>query len=452
MALLDSLIRDIDQRFGLGNKSAAFVTEIVRYMFDSDLGGFKGFIDRFEKAGFGDIAASWVAKRKENRTVSGAQLEDALGINLINRLRSQFSLAGSTVRNALGYATPKLVDLLTPDGIIPDQIPADVQSFLGSAAVRLGPMAAAGVLPEAEDSRRIGPLGWLLALLWSALLGYWALTGPKEPVVPDVAAVQPKAWLPARLALSNTDGKIEFSGVVPDEKTRTRILDQLKSVFGAPNISGKIDIDPRVGPAQWLAQLGALLRQFNLPGADLLLEGTDIKVGGWLSELDRSKLLGSLQSLFGPGFSFGFAGDKVTEAVKSASDKTLAALDALKPGYGGVDLVNALNLWVINFATDSAEIPADSRALIARAAKAINAAPGNIAIEIAGHTDTTGDSAANQTLSEARAASVRDALVASGVPAARLTAKGYGSGQPVASNDTAYGRFQNRRIEFKLRD
>lgn len=129
----------------------------------------------------------------------------------------------------------------------------------------------------------------------------------------------------------------------------------------------------------------------------------------------------------------------------------MAALTALAPGAGGPDLVKALNLWIINFATNSAEVPVDSRPLITRATQAIREAQGDIIIEIAGHTDNTGDPAANQTISKNRAESVRAALVAAGVPESKLTAHGYGSDRPVASNDTAYGRFRNRRIEFTLK-
>jgi len=72
-------------------------------------------------------------------------------------------------------------------------------------------------------------------------------------------------------------------------------------------------------------------------------------------------------------------------------------------------------------------------------------------IEIAGHTDTDGEDTFNQTLSEKRAQAVSDYLVKAGLPADRFTATGYGSTQPVATNDTDEGKAQNRRIEFMVR-
>ncbi len=292
--------------------------------------------------------------------------------------------------------------------------------------------------------------GWLAALAWAGLLGYWAWHGPEQAQdALAVAAVQPQALPVPRLALSNDDGKVQYAGVVADEKSRATILDGLNSVFGAANCSGELELDPRVGPASWLADLGALLPRFRLPGVDLLLEGNDVKVGGWLSDTERSKLLDAVKRQFGSGFSFGFLGDKTGEAVKTGADRTRAALAALRAGYGGADLVKALNLWVINFSTDSAEVPLDSLPLVTAAAQAILGAPPTVVIEIAGHTDNSGDPARNRALSEARAVSVREALVVVGVPAGRLNARGYGSDIPVASNETPAGRFRNRRIEFK---
>ncbi|CAN5280048.1 hypothetical protein BH20GEM2_BH20GEM2_13650 [soil metagenome] len=70
-------------------------------------------------------------------------------------------------------------------------------------------------------------------------------------------------------------------------------------------------------------------------------------------------------------------------------------------------------------------------------------------LAIEGHTDAVGDDAANQALSEKRAAAVKQHLVANyGVDAARLEAKGMGESKPMASNDTAEGKQQNRRVEL----
>lgn len=71
-------------------------------------------------------------------------------------------------------------------------------------------------------------------------------------------------------------------------------------------------------------------------------------------------------------------------------------------------------------------------------------------VEVTGHTDNTGADAYNQTLSERRAQSVGQYLVAQGIMPARVVTKGFGERFPIASNDNEAGRQQNRRVELRL--
>jgi len=72
----------------------------------------------------------------------------------------------------------------------------------------------------------------------------------------------------------------------------------------------------------------------------------------------------------------------------------------------------------------------------------------DLRLAIEGNTDSVGSDAMNQQLSEQRASSVRDYLAKENIPAASMTSQGFGKTQPVASNDTAEGRQQNRRVEL----
>ncbi len=74
----------------------------------------------------------------------------------------------------------------------------------------------------------------------------------------------------------------------------------------------------------------------------------------------------------------------------------------------------------------------------------------HLVISITGHTDNAGDETLNRALSLARASAVADYLVSRGVPRSQLVTAGAGSSRPIATNDTAWGRVQNRRIEFTL--
>ena len=103
----------------------------------------------------------------------------------------------------------------------------------------------------------------------------------------------------------------------------------------------------------------------------------------------------------------------------------------------------------IEFQFNKAQVSPSSLQLIAKLANIAKACK-SVQIEIAGHTDERGSVSFNQSLSEARASAVVDALVSHGVAKSRLRAVGYGELHPVASNLTKQGRAQNRRIEFKV--
>jgi len=74
----------------------------------------------------------------------------------------------------------------------------------------------------------------------------------------------------------------------------------------------------------------------------------------------------------------------------------------------------------------------------------------NFSLKLAGHTDNTGGRELNLRLSKDRAESVKAYLVSQGANASRIEATGYGPDQPIATNKTASGRQQNRRVEFTL--
>ena len=71
---------------------------------------------------------------------------------------------------------------------------------------------------------------------------------------------------------------------------------------------------------------------------------------------------------------------------------------------------------------------------------------GDIRVEIQGHTDSKGSDQYNQALSERRANSVKAYLVSQGIAESRISTRGFGESQPIATNDTAEGRGLNRRV------
>lgn len=114
------------------------------------------------------------------------------------------------------------------------------------------------------------------------------------------------------------------------------------------------------------------------------------------------------------------------------------------------EIDGALAREPIQFVTGSAEIDQKGRRLLNRlAAVAVRCLNSSVLrLEIAGHTDAQGNDQNNQILSERRAEAVRAALADRGVRSNAMTTRGFGETQPLASNNTAEGRAQNRRIEF----
>lgn len=104
----------------------------------------------------------------------------------------------------------------------------------------------------------------------------------------------------------------------------------------------------------------------------------------------------------------------------------------------------------IFFDTGKSTLRPESNAELERLVKLMKDVP-SLKIEISGHTDNTGSASLNASLSQDRAEAVVKYLTSKGVAANRMTAMGYGSSKPIASNNTADGRQQNRRTEFEIK-
>ncbi|MCC7400963.1 MAG: OmpA family protein [Chitinophagaceae bacterium] len=102
----------------------------------------------------------------------------------------------------------------------------------------------------------------------------------------------------------------------------------------------------------------------------------------------------------------------------------------------------------INFESGKSVIRNESLNIVDELYKMLNTNP-SLKIIIEGHTDNTGTKAANQLLSEQRAASLKQALVKKGIAAERISTVGYGQDKPIAGNTTEEGRAKNRRVEIK---
>ncbi|MFN4079946.1 MAG: OmpA family protein [Saprospiraceae bacterium] len=124
--------------------------------------------------------------------------------------------------------------------------------------------------------------------------------------------------------------------------------------------------------------------------------------------------------------------------------------DNIKKAVESTDQADkTLTLQYVNYETGSANLTADSRYELDNLLEALKMYP-KMVVQVAGHTDNTGDASANLTLSQQRAAGVVNYLVSKGIDASRLRAVGYGQTRPLDTADTDAARAKNRRTEFTI--
>ncbi|MDO8696746.1 MAG: OmpA family protein [Pseudomonas sp.] len=144
------------------------------------------------------------------------------------------------------------------------------------------------------------------------------------------------------------------------------------------------------------------------------------------------------------GAGYGYYADKQEAELRQSMQGT--GVEVQRQG----DQIKLIMPGNITFATDSAEIVSNFYAPLNNLSSSFKQFNQN-SIEIVGHTDSTGSRAHNMDLSQRRAQSVANYLTAQGVDGSRLSTRGAGPDQPIASNATADGRAQNRRVEVNLR-
>jgi len=115
------------------------------------------------------------------------------------------------------------------------------------------------------------------------------------------------------------------------------------------------------------------------------------------------------------------------------------------------DVSLAVGQRKLSFISDSAQLTTDSAAIIDDIYAAIKSCPEKLDLYVEGYTDNSGSADHNLKLSQARAEAAASSLIAKGLAAETVHAKGFGAATPIAANDDADGQAQNRRVEFILR-
>ncbi|MCC6768131.1 MAG: OmpA family protein [Bacteroidia bacterium] len=144
-----------------------------------------------------------------------------------------------------------------------------------------------------------------------------------------------------------------------------------------------------------------------------------------------------------------FAG---TDNAIEAFSLNILEMDAMKQEVDATEMFEEINksgfvALYINFETGKSAIKTESQPIIDQIYEMLKQNP-DLKISIEGHTDNVGTTQSNQTLSDARAKSVMNALISKGIIASRLKSKGWGMTKPVADNSTEEGKAKNRRVEI----
>lgn len=239
-------------------------------------------------------------------------------------------------------------------------------------------------------------------------------------------------------------GKLTLTGYVESVAQKTAIVDQAVTTFGALNVIDQLVVQAAPATAGAATARDVAVKRFGgivgAFGARLLKGGADIS-DTTINVRGTAFTKAGVDALNALGADARAVGVEVKGSLTAAAAASGAELQA--------NLADLLSRSGINFASGSTVITPESAAVLDTAAQSILALPG-ARVEVGGHTDNLGAAGANLALSQQRAQAVVTYLTGKGVPAAQLSAVGYGQTVPLEDNATEQGRTANRRIEFKV--
>ncbi|WP_238014124.1 OmpA family protein [Dactylosporangium sp. AC04546] len=235
---------------------------------------------------------------------------------------------------------------------------------------------------------------------------------------------------PVSVKLLLDAGKVVLTGAVPDESAHTALVDAAKAAFGADNVQDQVTVDAkRTAGSANLAALGgvvAALGKDTKVGVVDLTDGTVTLTGTVASQEIKDKA------------------ETAAKAVASTVRNQLVVGAAVAPEQVQTQLGA---LPTVEFENNSATLTAQGQAVVANVASILKTNP-TVRVSIEGHTDSRGTPERNQVLSEARARTVLDTLIALGIAPDRLTSRGFGESQPKVPGTDDASNAINRRVEF----
>jgi peptidoglycan-binding protein ArfA len=304
--------------------------------------------------------------------------------------------------------------------------------------------------------RRSLGLPWLIGLvvvpLLIAAIGHGAFERLRSGVgpagVPPAIASSSKPGKPplslAPLSIARNGNDVTLTGDFPDDSAKAVLTKVLKKALPAGvNIVDQIRINPNVDALDF-SNAGAVFKNSaSITDFNLTVDGDNITLIGTAASQDQKTTIEREAA---------HTWSNLTVVDQLAVDGSAPPPAPPAPASPCGDLQSAVNTVTggpITFGNDGFSLtPTDDQILTQVAAK-LKACP-NAHATINGYTDNSGTQAVNVPLSNSRAQTIADFLVAHGVTSDRLTVRGLGSINPVATNDTPDGRAKNRRVEIMV--
>ncbi len=243
----------------------------------------------------------------------------------------------------------------------------------------------------------------------------------------------------APFSLNRTDESFTVTVAVKDQAAKDAIVTEMQGLGG--NFVDAITVDPDAGLTNAKA-LTALLRTLSTATGDASIsyDGSTVKLTGLVADQATKATAARAAAAAVPG---AIIANQLT-IPQVAKPPISEACQTFETRLAQLSTQNK-----IVFLSGTAIVNDASQPSVLRAAALLKSCE-TARVEIAGYTDNLGSTASSLPLSQQRADAVKAALVKLGVPSDRMTSRGYGEADPIASNDTGAGRVANRRVEIRV--
>lgn len=327
----------------------------------------------------------------------------------------------------------------------------------------------ADVAEPSGSVRRLGTRGKVAALsvvvAVVAAVGWVVFGSSDEHQAPSSIAAS-AAPVPAQpeltsapFALMRDGNTVTLTGSVATTRSKSELAAAVKAQWLNATLDDKTTVVDGAGTPDMSVVGNVLTAADAIPDFGLSIDGATITLMGTAPNLDVAADVQNAAAMSFPGAKLAnniqipAPGGPVAPTAPAPSSAPAPA-PAPAPAGGPCAKVQAdvteLLRAPISFVTGGSQMTAESRRLLVEVADKIKGGCPNGAVTVVGYTDNQGSDAINLKLSDTRAKAVAAALVSNGVLAAKVTARGAGSANPIADNSTEEGRAKNRRVEITL--